>query len=248
MSEDTVVMSFDDFQKADKPAIKHRRSYYYRVDEYTLEGEYLKTWESCSQASNVLNINKATIGKCVRGITLEISKVGRIFLKEGADINERLKAIDNFKVSPDNKASKITVKEYDLKGNLTAVYPSICFAANFNHIAYRTIHNINEGKKLHTDDGKIFLFDGNGIKERLEAIRQRDYNSNLDRSIDRYSLKGTPNGHFRNAKEVAERFHISVLSVLDCCLGVTNSCKANIFLFSGDSINKRLKLIKQEKK
>lgn len=249
MSKEMIEISFDDLSETrNKTPTKHRKSYYYRIDEYTLNGQYVRTWETYAAISDAYGVSRSIISACVKGSSLIVNKIGRIFLKEGADINERLEKIDSFHISPDRKLFMVPVREYDLKGKLITIYPSITFASSHCGYCSAVVVKVMKGKQLCTSDGKIFLRDGMDIKARLELIRQRNYNKNMSRSIDVYSYKGTPNGHFRNAAEAAEKFHVSMLSVLDCCLGVTDRCKANIFLFSGDSIKERLKTIKQKKK
>lgn len=249
MDEDITIISADDFTSiGNKPPVKHRKSYFHGVDEYTLDGQYVRTWETYAAIGDAYGVSRGIISDCVKGSSLIVNKIGRIFLKEGADINERLEKIGSSHISPDRRALVVPVKEYDLKGKLITIYPSISFASSHCGHCNTVIKKVMKGKKLCTSDGRIFLRDGMDIKARLELIRQRDYNKNMDRSIDMYSYKGTPNGHFRNAAEAAEKFHVSMLSILDCCLGVTDRCKANIFLFSGDSIKERLETIKQKKK
>jgi len=249
MSDDIVMLSLDDFAKLkNKKPVKHRKSYYNQIDEYTIDGVYVRTWQNSNVIGEFYGISSCHIRECVNGKILSIEKIGKIFLKENSDIKQRLKEIEASKLHPTGKAARIVVKEYNLKGNLVMVYPSISIAADYHKKHCYTLYSIINGKRLCTDDGKIFLREGQSIEERLEMIKQRNYNECMGKSIDMYSLKGTPNGHFRNASDVAERFNISALSVIDSCLGVTKQCKGNIFLFSGDSIKERLKQIKQKKK
>jgi hypothetical protein len=245
---DENVLTLDDFARMkSKTPTKHRKSYYSRINEYTLDGEYIRTWNSTNEAADFHRIAPTTVRCCVNGSPLYTEKIGRIFLKEGSSIEERLRKIDQSSTLPKRKLTRVAIKEYDMKGNLIIIYPSIESAVGHcdnNHAVLKVI----SGKWLHTEDGRIFLREDDDIKTRLELIKQRNYNANMDRSIDMYSLGGKPNGHFRNAAEVADRFHISVLSVLDCCLGVTTRCKGNIFLFSGNNVKERLKLIKEKEK
>ena len=248
MEEETNKLSLDDFARMkSRTPTKHRKSYYFRIDEYTMDGEYIRTWNSTNEAADFHRIVPTTVKYCANGSPLYTEKIGRIFLKEGSSIEERLKKIDQLSTLPKRKPVRVAIKEYDMKGNLIIIYPSIASAVG--HCDNKNIvPKVISGKWLHTEDGRIFLREGDDIKTRLELIKQRNYNANMDRSIDMYSLGGKSNGHFRNAAEAADRFHISILSVLDCCLGVTTRCKGNIFLFSGDNIKERLKLIKEKEK
>lgn len=50
----------------DNGLIKYKKAQ--KIDQYTLEGEYIKTWPSISKAGKGLNISKYTIIQCLRGV------------------------------------------------------------------------------------------------------------------------------------------------------------------------------------
>ena len=57
------------------------------VNEYTVEGEFVKTWNSISLAAKEYNTSTSNICKCTKGTILTYK--GRIFLKD-TNITERL--------------------------------------------------------------------------------------------------------------------------------------------------------------
>lgn len=247
MDEDIVIMSFDDFKpkKQKPPQYKFYNSY--KVDEYTIDGEFLRRWDSPQQAADHYGISRSAIGSCARGKQLSVPKIGKIFLKEGEDISERLKTIDNQGAFPGAKPKSVPIRQYDIKGKLIQVYPNICVAADSNNLQAHTIRGIAKGTHLISSDGKIFLRDGESIEHRLELIKQYNYNASLDKSVDMYSQKGTLLKHWHSVKEAAAHFNISAIPIIDTCFDRQNFCKGQIFLFSGEDINERLKRIKRKK-
>lgn len=75
--------------------IKPKEFYYVSVDEYTTDGLYIKTWEKVSLASQKYNIPTTNISKCCKGSIKTIC--GRIFLKHGDSIQDRLEQLKNRK-------------------------------------------------------------------------------------------------------------------------------------------------------
>lgn len=49
------------------PKKKERKPKYVGIDQYTLDGQYIKTWHSISQAANELNINPGGIWQTMKG-------------------------------------------------------------------------------------------------------------------------------------------------------------------------------------
>jgi hypothetical protein len=100
---------------------------------------------------------------------------------------------------------------------------------------------------LFSKNKRIFLFKGASIQQRLEQIKQHKYNEAMPNSIDEYTIKGKLSKHWKNAADISENYGFPVHKILDSCFGNINSYKGKIFLFSKDSIRKRLKVIKSKK-
>lgn len=54
-------------QSKEKPKRKPRTNVKKRIDQFTLDGKYIKTWDSISQASLSTGVNPGGISKVVRG-------------------------------------------------------------------------------------------------------------------------------------------------------------------------------------
>ena len=239
-------MSVEDFAEfKNKRPSKTRRSYYYRVDEYNMGGDYLRTWDSIREAER--HYKCTGVGAVCRGSRLYVQRLNKIFLKEGDSIEDRLKLIQNESGGPVQYFQK-SVREYDLLGNLMAIYPSMTAAYSKTHNTPKTVRDCCLGNILFTRQNRIFLFKDGNIYERLEQIRQNDFQRLLSKSIDEYDKQGHLLHHWRNSVEVTDAYDIPSFKVIECCNGSRNSIKGKIFLFSGENIDKRLKRIKSKKK
>jgi hypothetical protein len=75
--------------------VKPREAYFVSIDEYKIDGSFVKTWPNVSSASREYNLPTTNISKCCKGQINTIS--GHIFLKHGESINERLLNMSNRK-------------------------------------------------------------------------------------------------------------------------------------------------------
>lgn len=251
MSEDTVIMDLSEFQNREPPKINHRKSYYGRIEEYTIDGTYIRTWENSAEAAEYHNVIGGTISRCCAGGALIVNKLQRIFIKEGDSIESRLDEIEKrvYHTST-RKPVKVAVEEYDINGNFIKAYESITEIQNCkNPVQAPTVRNVCSGKLLYSKIGKrIFLYSGASIKVRLEMIKQARYDAAMNKSVDEYSKDGELIKHWKSVSDITAEYDIPPVKILDCCSGESNSVKRKIFLFSGESIKKRLKRIKSKKK
>ena len=181
--EETIKLTLSDFSK-DVPPQQDKENYYNPVNEYTMEGVYVKTYKSPTAAARALGISSATVKSCCRGSALYIVKYDRIFLYKGASIKQRLKAImeaENNRIRP----IAFTIDVYTKKGKFIITCPSIVKAHDKYGIAVANIRKCCTGERLFIKD-KIFLFMGSDIKERLKLIKQKE---ELDAAIEKEILK-----------------------------------------------------------
>jgi len=180
--EDVVTINLSDFPKPDMSE-RDKPNYYNPVNEYTLEGVYVKTWKSPAIAERAYGLSKRTVYNCCKGCILCIEKYGKIFLYKGDSIVERLKAIQqNINKA---KASHLNVEVYNKSGKWLSWYPSLSKTSDKYHIAHNIIRECCQCKRLFVKD-YIFLFEGGNIKERLKLIKQKE---KLDAAIEKEILK-----------------------------------------------------------
>lgn len=249
MNDEPILLDFSDFQN--REPVKRRKSYFGRVDEYSLEGEYLCTWDSITEAALHYKVSLPTIGCCCNGRTLLVHKLSKIFLKEGDDIKKRLKSIKKEHLRATFKPYRVSVNEYDINGNFITSWKSIadiCNSKDYPKIYPGAVVAICKGKSLHSKNGRVFLFENETIEERLQLIKDARYQKEYSKSIDEYSKNGALIKHWKSALYISKECGIPVKQILDSCLGKVNSTRGKIYLFSRDSIEKRLRRIKSKKR
>lgn len=250
MKDEPITLDFSEFQNRESPKINHRPSYYNKVEEYTLDGVYLRTWENTVEAGEYHKVTGGTISHCCQGQPLFIDKLSRIFIKEGDSIEKRLKDIEKKALQIRVKKPRISVDEYDIQGNYIKTWESIAsICSSKTPTIVSTISKCCKGKILYSKINKrIFLYSGASIKARLELIEQAKYEAAMSKSITEYSKEGKVTNYWKCASDITEKYDIPVTKILDCCFGKSNSVKGKIFLFSKDSIRERIKRIKSKKK
>ena len=67
--EETIELTLSDFPQDVTPR-QDKENYYNPVNEYTMEGVYVKTYKSPTAAARALGISKTVILSCCRGSTL----------------------------------------------------------------------------------------------------------------------------------------------------------------------------------
>ena len=162
------------------------------------------------------------------------------------------KAEDNYKRGMWNM-----VDMYSMDGKLLNRYTTVKETHRYNPtISVNIIRSCCEGKRLFVED-KIFLFKDASIEERLQLIKDNAYKLYLPetfgskaRPIDEYDLQGEFIKTWPSAESAARFYGIKECSqVYNCCKGIApdgKNCytaKGRIFLYTGDSISERLKLI-----
>ena len=181
--EDVVTLNLSDFPKPDMSQ-KDKPGYYNPVNEYTLEGVYVKTWKSPAIAGKAYGLSQGVVSKCCNGYLLCIEKYGKIFLYKGDNIDKRLEDIKQQGASR-IKTAHLRIEVYNKGGKLLSYYPSLGKASDKYHIDRSIIRECCQCKRLFVKD-YIFLFEGGNIKERLKLIKQKQ---ELDAKIENEILK-----------------------------------------------------------
>jgi len=180
--ETTIVLDMSGFpSKNDIRASKTINTHYNPVEEYTLDGIYIKTWKNPSEAAKHYNISISAIRMCCRREVSYIKSINKIFLYKGDNIGNRLNFIDN-NVS---KSGSREVDVYNIKGELIGCFSSFVKAANKYNIDYHWISKCCKGIILCVKD-LIFLYPKDNIKIRLKLIKQKKA---LDDALENEILK-----------------------------------------------------------
>ena len=151
--------------------IKWRKGLSRQIDEYNLRGRLLAVYPTQKHAAACNKVSSVAIGDCCRGKKLYIGN--RIFLHHGDDIKLRLPLVKErlFIESQRRKKCK-PVDEYNLNGEFIKAYSSGSEASRLTGIHTSAILRCCHGEYLSTR-GKIFLFPGDSISERLSFIKSQ---------------------------------------------------------------------------
>lgn len=155
---------------------KWKRGLPKRVIEYNLRGRFLFQYPSAKMAAKVNKVSTAAITACCRGGKLYIDK--RIFLYPEDDIKQRLPLVKEKLFLESQRRKKCSpVDEYTLDGKFVKAYISASEAARTTGCCVsrildccRGIEHTSKYNFLQTK-GRIFLFPGSSISERLEHIK-----------------------------------------------------------------------------
>lgn len=259
MDEDIVINSFEDFNEfREKLPVKRRHEFYKPVVEYTLDGAYLRSFESITQASHYHNISASAIGNICKGRFMYSNKTMSIFLYRGDDITERLKKINPVQLMlPTHANTNKEVCEYTLGGKLLFKWPSHKMAGQSINVSSRIIASCCKGIRLFIGE-KIFLYPEDDIKQRVKEVKAELYRLSQKRpkyrEVDVYSLEGKFLKAYPSASAASRDLNIHVSDITRCCNGCDGyghskyTSKGRIFLWVGNSISDRLNDIKQVKK
>ena len=254
--DDDGVLTLEDFArfKRRKP-VKKREDYFKPVVEYNMEGVPLREYSNCKEAGDSNGLLSGNISNICRGIYKYSTKVMKIFLYRGDDIEKRMALIEN--VFKTKKTLPKPVVEYTLGGRLLYVYDNMTQAASVNNITPLLVSSCCKGKRLYIDK-KIFLFKGDDIKQRVKEVKSELYRLSHKKPrylpVDVYTLEGKFIKGFPSASAASRELKVHVSNIARCCHGTDEkgnpklTASGKIFLWLGESISERLKLIKEKKK
>ena len=250
------TLTLEDFArfKRRKP-VKKREDYYRPVVEYDMDGVPLKEYPSCKEAGDSNEVSASYISSICRGRQKCSVKLHKIFLYRGDDIEKRMALIEQV-----NKLRKCKIRpvfEYTLGGRLIYEYENVTQAAVINKITSNKITSCCKGNTLYIGKS-TFLYEDGDIKKRVSEIKSEFYRLSQKRPkympVDVYTLKGKFIKGFPSASAASRELKVHVSNIARCCHGTDGkgnpklTASGKIFLWFGESISERLKLIKEKKK
>ena len=148
------------------------------------------------------------------------------------------------------------VVEYDMDGKFLNSYDNCSEASKSVGISASYINCICNGKALCThnlEKNRIFLYRGDDIAKRLDAIhkdeekrRKLSIHATKCRKVCEYTLKGRLLFEWPTTKAAAKAFGVSVNNIYRCCVGKRLFLENRIFLWPGEDVKPRVKLVKTE--
>jgi hypothetical protein len=169
-------------EKQYKYIINHHVSKIKQVCEYTLGGRLLYKYSAVKDAALANNITTYMVYSCCKGKRLFVEN--RIFLFPDGDIKQRVKEVKAELYRLSKKRPKYReVDEYSPDGKFVKAYPSASAASRELGIHVSDITRCcngydGYGYNKYMTKGRIFLWIGDSISERLEDIKQANLNKN----------------------------------------------------------------------
>ncbi len=255
-SDDTRVLTLEDFARFEqRRPVKSKEEMKHPVVEYDMDGVPLREYPGCREAGESNGLSTSDVSNICRGRWKYSTKLMKIFLYRGDDIEKRMALIEN--IFKTKKTLPKSVVEYTLGGRLLYVYDNMTQAASVNNITPLLVSSCCKGKRLYIGK-KIFLFKGDDIKQRVREVKSELYRLSQKRPkylpVDVFTLEGKFIKGFPSASAASRELGVPVSNITRCCYGIDGkgypklTANSKIFLWFGESISERLKLIKEKKK
>lgn len=177
------------------------------VDQYTLEGKFVRTFHSIAEAENVVGEGSGNVSPCCVGTRK--TSLGYLWCYHGET------------VEPYQDIRKIRVSQYDLQGNFIKTYSSATEAANAVGSSNTHILLCCKGK-CKSCYGYQWTYEGD-----TPPSKYRKYEVS---KIYQYALTGEYIKCFDSCEEASEETELPMAVIYSCCNGNTN-CGGN-FIWS----------------
>lgn len=220
------------------------------VEQYSLGGEYIKTFDSISSAGKELRVGKGgSIGSCASGKIK--SAYGYIWIY--ADDKNKTDHIKKKMQDTTHGANSVHAKailQYDKNGNFINRYETLTEAANSYGAQPAHITQCARGDRL-TTHGFIWLYaDDTNIKQKLKAkIREKKHSSKMcgganhqARAVEQYTNDGKYITTYPSATIAAEKTGIGY-STIKSCAGNGRSITAGGFIWIHSDEKQKLNVI-----
>jgi len=193
-------------------------------DLYDLNGNYIRSFGSIKEASEICGLSDCAIGDCCRGKHCR-TRAG-VFRFKG-DSFDKYRTIDNA-----NFRGEVQVDKYSIDGNFIKSYNTIKEAAEDNNLTTGKAQYYVEQCSL-IDSSYVFIrssdfFDINKVKPLGVKVDEVDCNGNILHMFDSMS-------------EASKYTGISSTSITDCCSGKYTHAKHRYFVYHDKKLINELK-------
>lgn len=174
------------------------------VNQYNINGQLIKQWNSMSTAGRELNIDSSSISKCCKGI-YKTSK-GYVWRYIGDDLNKY-----SSKKHYIRKMKKI--KQYTIEGDLIKIWKGISCAAKQLNLKVSSISACCKGRKgRKTYAGYVWRYiNDNFDKYNIENEKKS--------KIIQYDINGNAIQNFNSICDAHRETNISKSNISMCCSG-----------------------------
>ncbi|PCI27771.1 hypothetical protein COB55_05180 [Candidatus Wolfebacteria bacterium] len=194
------------------------------IDQYDLDGNFIKTWVSITEASEKLNIDGGRIGEICSGKPQSKTAGGYTWKFKG----EKL-LLEDYKHNP-NPFDKKPVDQYTSDGIFIKEWKSAEFAGNKLNIHPDTIGKVC---KLNT---KSKLAGGFIWKYQGEKINLEDHKNIQKKSINQYDMEGNFIKEWESIKEAGDSLRVTPENIGKVCNGSNKTAAGYIWKYKGDKL------------
>ena len=225
-----------DFNKGKYKGFRHTSAK--KVFQYDLNGNFIKTWYSVSDACRETGIS--SIEACCKGHYTTAG--GYIWLYDN-NIEDRLKRLHKVH---DLHLSAITrkVAQYTMDGKLIKIYPTITEAARvFNSTLKKNLTTVRRCISSSCEGGQftayqyIWIYAEDNIQDRLNAIKNNKYGKIIGvqtKKVYQYTLDGEFITSYNSLVEACETLGIDkkrANNICSCCYGKHHSAFGYIWKY-----------------
>lgn len=189
------------------------------VEQYSLDGKYIITYNSAKQASEVTGIVHTDICKCCRG---ESNRAG-LYQWTYKDSKKQIIPID----ISDTKIQR-RINQYSLKGELLQQYDNLAQASTITGINKSIICNVCKGKG-HTAGGFRWSYEGEKLSEK-----KPHQNSGSRKQVCMYDTNNNLLKVFNSMSEASRETDIAVQHISRVCNGKGKTAGGFIWKFKGE--------------
>ena len=178
--DDTIVYDLSDFTELrEKGRLNNEKKspLVNPVREYTLDGEFIRIWNSINQIATAFGVSHSAIHSCIRGKRLSVK--GRIFLQGLDKVEDRLFLIQKekkrqelIKSAEEEYKKTCQINVYTSSGEFLRSCYSISETSRIYDIPKGSIESNLRGKASVTN-GLCFLYNDEDITDRLNKIKKR---------------------------------------------------------------------------
>jgi hypothetical protein len=194
-----------------------------RVNQYSIEGNFIKTWTSITEAGIELSLNTSSIGKCCRQEP-STYQIGGFIWRYSSDVKGKSD------IPPvDYNKSKRKVEQYALDGTYLKTFDSLSLAAKEINGASGNIGKCCIGKRKSVG-GYIWKYVEGNSKDKII----KPYDVKPVKKINQYSLEGKYIKTWDSTSQASQESNLSIKAIPLCARGISRTSGGFMWRYSAD--------------
>lgn len=228
------IYTDEDKEKIAKPKRKP-------IIQYDLYGNFIKIWESASQAGKELGINATCIGNCCKGEQTHANIYQWKYYSDNFPLNivslpdDKIDSIIKSKDSSNSTNGKTFKKviQYSLQGDFIQIFNSLTEAAK--SVGLKTTTCISQScKSLGASQGYIWRFYKENFEKHIDVSLSKHSLIIADKNnfkINQYDLNNNLVNTWESYKDIVDSLGICRSGIYQCCVGKLKTYKNYIWKY-----------------